>query len=176
MPELIVAALDDAGVSHATSAVDLGCGTGLMGAALRSRVTRLEGWDISAAMLQKARARGIYDRLGRADLHALRLDPASADLVVAADVFMYVGALEGVFATVAQALAPLGVFAFSVEAADAGSGFVLLPTRRYAHAPDYVEGALAGCKLGIVSISRQIIRTDRKAPIEGLIVVAREAR
>ena len=43
-------------------ALDLGCGTGLMGEALRGRVDRLTGVDLSAAMIAKARERGVYDR------------------------------------------------------------------------------------------------------------------
>ena len=45
------------------SGLDLGCGTGLMGAALRERVDRLAGVDLSAAMITKARERGVYDAL-----------------------------------------------------------------------------------------------------------------
>ncbi len=44
------------------SALDLGCGTGLMGAPLRERIDRLAGVDLSAAMIAKARERGLYDR------------------------------------------------------------------------------------------------------------------
>ena len=40
------------------SALDLGCGTGLMGTPLRERVDCLAGVDLSAAMIAKARERG----------------------------------------------------------------------------------------------------------------------
>ena len=53
------------------SALDLGCGTGLMGAELRSRVDRLAGVDLSAAMIAKARERGFYDRLVVGDAVAM---------------------------------------------------------------------------------------------------------
>ena len=84
--------------------VDLGCGTGLMGERLRPIATFLEGCDISAAMLKKAEAKGIYDRLFKADLQSLALPPGEADLVTAADVFMYVGALDRIVAAVAAGL------------------------------------------------------------------------
>ena len=48
-----------------------------MGERLRPLCDLLEGYDISAAMLQKAEAKGIYDRLTKADLQALEL-PAGA--------------------------------------------------------------------------------------------------
>ena len=58
------------------SALDLGCGTGLMGEALRERVDHLTGVDLSAAMIAKARERGIYDRLAVGDAAAmLRREP-----------------------------------------------------------------------------------------------------
>ena len=43
--------------------MDLGCGTGLMGPLLRSHVKQLEGVDLSAGMVQKAKERGCYDKL-----------------------------------------------------------------------------------------------------------------
>ena len=45
------------------SALDLGCGTGLIGEAPRARVDRLTGVDLSPAMIEKARERGVYDAL-----------------------------------------------------------------------------------------------------------------
>jgi predicted TPR repeat methyltransferase len=50
--------------AHWQLAVDLGCGTGLMGPLLRSHVSVLEGVDLSTAMVEKARERGCYDRCG----------------------------------------------------------------------------------------------------------------
>jgi predicted TPR repeat methyltransferase len=49
-------------------ALDLGCGSGLAGAALRPLVHRLTGVDLSPAMVAAARAKGIYDRLETGEL------------------------------------------------------------------------------------------------------------
>lgn len=153
-------------------ALDLGCGTGLMGEQLRPFAERLEGFDISAEMLRKARAKAIYDRLDKADLQDFAYDGPKADLVTAADVFMYVGALDAVVGTVAMSLAPGGLFAFSVEKLVEGEGFTLQPSRRYAHSQAYVEEALTANNLSILSLEERIIRQDRNAPVPGLIVVA----
>ena len=53
-------------------------------------------------MIEQARAKNLYDRLVAADLvEFLHGEPAvSADLAVAADVFVYIGDLEPVFAGV----------------------------------------------------------------------------
>jgi predicted TPR repeat methyltransferase len=51
--------------------LDLGAGTGLVGAALAARgVGPLEGTDISAEMLAQAEAKGVYTRLFEGDLTA----------------------------------------------------------------------------------------------------------
>ena len=119
VPELVEKAIHAAAPDRRFErAVDLGCGTGLMGERLRAVVNHLEGHDISAAMLKKAEARKIYDRLAKSDLQTLNLPPKSADLITAADVFMYVGALERIVATAASALTSDGLFAITVERHD----------------------------------------------------------
>ena len=172
VPSLIFDALALSGPRRFASAVDLGSGTGLMGERLRPLVSRLEGHDISAAMLKKSEAKKIYDRLVKSDLQALSLSPQTHDLVTAADVFMYVGALEQIFATVATALLPGGIFAFSVERHDGPGDFVLRESRRYAHSEAYLRRLLGALDLSLVSLDAAAIRIDRNAPIEGLIVVA----
>ena len=173
VPDLLEAAIARARPGRFGLALDLGCGTGLMGERLRPFCDGLEGFDISAEMLRKARAKGVYDRLEKADLQSFAYDGPKADLVTAADVFMYVGALEGVVKTVDGLLAEGGLFAFSVEKLDAAEGFALQPSRRYAHAEGYVKRVLREAGLTVVSLEEQIIRQDRNEPVTGLIVTAR---
>jgi predicted TPR repeat methyltransferase len=111
--------------------------------------------------------------LEKADLQAFSYDGPKADLVTAADVFMYVGALEGVMRTVSGMLADNGLFAFSVEKLDAADGFSLQPSRRYAHAEGYVRRVLGMAGLAVMSLEEKIIRQDRDEPVQGLIVIAR---
>ena len=153
-------------------ALDLGCGTGLMGERLRSIVDRLEGYDISASMLRKAKAKGIYDLLAKADLQRFSHAGAKPDLVVAADVFIYVGALDRIVAAVADALDDRGVFAFSVETLAADEDFALRPSRRYAHSERYVRRVLAENGLLVLSLESTAIRHDRREPVPGLAVLA----
>lgn len=152
-------------------ALDLGCGTGLMGERLRPIVDRLEGFDISAAMLRKAGAKGIYDALTKADLQGFSRQGEKADLVTAADVLIYVGALERLVQTVAGLLDDGGLFAFSVESLADGD-FALLPSRRYAHSQAYVRGVLQAGGLAVLSLEPTTIRLDRREPVHGLAVVA----
>jgi predicted TPR repeat methyltransferase len=173
VPEFLAEAIAKARPGRFGLALDLGCGTGLMGERLRPFCDRLEGFDISAEMLRKARAKGVYDRLEKADLQAFSYDGPKADLVTAADVFMYVGALDGVMKTVAGLLAEHGLFAFSVERLDAADDFALQPSRRYAHAEGYVRRVLTEAGLAVASVEERVIRQDRNEPVNGLIVIAR---
>jgi len=141
--------------------IDLGCGTGLAGAALRERVDTLIGVDPSPRMIAKARETGLYDSLEVGDAVAFLDSPAarSADLIVVADLFAYIGDLSPIFEAVAPALANGGRLAFSVEARES-EGYRLGPAMRFAHSDPYVrETAIrAGLRrhlLAHVSIRRE---------------------
>src|SRR4029077_18883888 len=67
------ALLRDAVTAHGTrfgTMLDLGCGTGLAGAALRPQVDWLVGVDLSPKMIEEARRKGVYDRLAVGDIAA----------------------------------------------------------------------------------------------------------
>ena len=171
VPELLMAAIATTGRVGFEHVVDLGCGTGLMGLKLRPVAKQLDGYDISAEMLRKARVKGVYDQLIKADLQELEFAGEAADLVTAADVFMYLGALDRVFSSVMKILASGGLFAFSVERLAGEGVFELQASRRYAHSEEYVHGLIAAVGLRLVSLDRVVIRQDRREPVEGLIVV-----
>lgn len=175
VPEFLAEAIRAESGRRFRLALDLGCGTGLMGERLRPMVDRLEGFDISAEMLRKARAKGVYDRLEKSDLQHFACDGPEPDLVAAADVFMYVGALEGVVKTIASLLAPGGLFAFSAEKLPEGESFALQPSRRYAHSEAYIRQVLASNGLSVLSLREKTIRQDRNEPVAGLVVVGSKA-
>ena len=161
------------------SALDLGCGTGLCGPLVKPHTDRLTGVDLSAAMLDKARARGVYDALSHSDLSAYLLEvqgqgQALHDLVLSADVFIYVGALEAVFAGVSRVLAAGGVFCFSVEKAtdteDSAVDWQLTPGMRYAHSARYLRALSATHGFDVVQVLDHAIRHDQRQAIDGLFV------
>ena len=163
-------------------AVDLGCGTGLLGPEIRTRVAQLEGFDLSQNMLVKAAEKHVYDHLAQADLSlppkasGLFADGARhrADLVTAADVLMYLGNLESVFAILDELLAPGADFAFSVEDGGEGNGFHLAPSLRYAHSETYVEGLAAAHRLQIRETVKTVIRKDGGKPVLGILFLTRK--
>lgn len=160
--------------------VDLGCGTGLFGEEIRGLTERLEGFDLSANMLARAQAKGLYDHLHRSDLSlsASRsglfgegLPARRADLVSAADVLMYLGSLETVFPLAMELLAPGGLFAFSVE--EAGHGFVLRNSLRYAHSEAYIRALLDRFGLALLKLEKTVIRMDAGKPVQGILFLSR---
>ena len=151
--------------------LDLGCGTGLCGPLVAPHADAIDGVDLSAAMLDRARALGVYRELIHADLGNFLADTdRRADLVLAADVFIYVGALDAVFRHVRRILEPGGRFAFTVERAPEGDGFRLLPSLRYAHSEVYVRGLADAHGFAVREIRRAPLRKNRQAPLDALYV------
>jgi len=163
------------GIERFDKALDLGCGTGLMGERLRSKVDFLEGVDISAAMIAETARKGIYDRLQKAELvAALNARRAEADLMTAADVFIYCGALQPVLAALVPALKPGGLVAFSLEAHEGEEALFLRPSLRYAHGVAATRDTLVLAGLDILRFETAILRFDRGAPVTGILVMARK--
>jgi predicted TPR repeat methyltransferase len=155
--------------------LDLGCGTGLVGAAFRPFAAHLVGVDLSPAMVARAQAKDLYDRLVVGNLPDVLADEiahgAKYDIVLAADVFVYVNDLNKIIAAVARVLATAGIFAFTVET-HAGAGVALLPTLRFAHGEKYLREAVASGGLKLLALEKAAIRTEKAAPVTGLVLLA----
>jgi predicted TPR repeat methyltransferase len=96
----------------AGSVLDVGCGTGLVGRALRARgfAGRLQGLDISQASLDVARQGGAYDSVEQADLQQpLPLDDDTVDALVCVGVMTYLPEVEAVWREFARVVRPGGV-------------------------------------------------------------------
>lgn len=168
---VLIEQLPPACPAWAARALDLGCGTGLCGPLLRPRSGHLTGVDLSPAMLEKARARAVYDELDINDIHDhLSNAGAAYDLIVAADVFIYVGPLERAFALMSQRLRPGGWLAFTVEEATDGPGVQLLPSLRYAHRDDYLRNLAQIHGLAVQRLVDAPIRFHQHRPIAGRYV------
>lgn len=149
---------------------DLGCGTGLSGVVLKPYAARMAGVDLSGQMLARARERNLYDALSEAEIAAyLDAQPAGGcDLAAAMDVFVYVGDLDAIFRAVARALAPGGMFAFSVERLEADGPFRLARSGRYAHSAAYLRGLASAHGLVEWKIEETVIRKEAGEPVPGL--------
>src|SRR5207237_2808364 len=116
--------------------LDLGCGTGLAGAAFRQHVDWLVGVDLSPKMIDGARKKGLYDRLIVGDiaryLAEQRAQNVTFDLMIAADVFAAMADFAETCRAVADVLTPDGLFGFTVETHD-GEGAIVGAKMRYAY-------------------------------------------
>ena len=160
---------------HFGAMLDLGCGTGLAALAFRPFVDQLAGIDLSPAMLAQAEAKGVYERLATGSLSDFLAGEstrtAKYNLVIAADVLVYVNDLAPVITAVARVLAPNGIFAFTVET-HTGDGTKLLPTLRYAHSESYVRGVLAAANCRVLAMAEAPVRTEKAEPVPSLVCVA----
>jgi predicted TPR repeat methyltransferase len=174
-PALIAEALERAAPGRRfASALDIGCGTGLMGEAVRERVDHLTGVDLSPAMIAKARERGLYDELEAADatVFLARAAPGAYDCILAADALCYFGDLGPILRACTRVLAAGGVFSFSIESFE-GEGFRLRETLRFAHASTYVEATAR--EAGFRPLLMRVASTRQEAgdDVPGLVAILR---
>jgi len=161
----------DAGAPHAV--LDLGCGTGLMGAAIRDWASGLDGVDLSPGMVEKARTLGVYDNLAEADIADwLVACECHYDLVLAADTLVYLGELSTLLAGVARVLTRGGNFLFTVEKKD-GEGYELGARRRWRHSESYLRAEAESAGLGVAGLMDCVPRTEAGFPVEGFAVALR---
>ena len=166
--------------------LDLGCGTGLVGLAIAPFARQLVGVDLSAKMLEQARARNLYQRLEHLDLVTMMQGEkaSSYDSIIAADVFIYLGKLDAVIREIKRLLCPGGVFAFSIEALGASAKeddrqgvqqeYRLEKTVRYTHSVKYIARlALDNGFLPKAMASAQL-RMENDKPVNGYLVLWRK--
>jgi predicted TPR repeat methyltransferase len=155
------------------SIFDLGCGTGLAGLAFKDIASRLDGVDLSPAMIEKARSRPLYDDLYVADLvTALGDSKRTYDLLLAADTLVYLGELSGVFTGARKGLAKDGTFLFTVEKKN-GSGFELSPKRRWRHSESYLREESEKAGFEIAGLLDCHPRSEAGVPVEGFAIALR---
>ncbi|MDT8334929.1 MAG: tetratricopeptide repeat protein [Desulfurivibrionaceae bacterium] len=153
-------------------AADLGCGTGLVGSCFRDIADHLIGVDLSAKMLDKAAAKDVYDELYCADiLEFLAAGHRGFDLVVAADVLIYIGALEPFFAAVKKCLAPSGHLMLTVEKHEGEGERRLRASGRYAYASQYIERLACSHGLMVKSCREVDLRKEKDLWLRGCLFV-----
>jgi predicted TPR repeat methyltransferase len=170
----VVTARTDAGRSPAFGrAIDLGCGTGLAARAFAAIVDDIIGIDLSPRMIERARATGLYAELAVAEIvDGLKRRPdGSADLILAADVMVYVHDMAPLLAEVARVLTSGGLFAFTAES-HAGDGVMLGEGLRYSYGEACVRALIAAAGLTLDRLESASSRSEGGTQVPGLVVVA----
>lgn len=155
--------------------LDLGCGTGLMAETIYTRSSWLAGVDLSANMVAEAEKKNLYNHLAVADLHEFLqqslMQQQIYDVVVAADVFVYVGELNFAFHLASQLLSADGLFAFTLQRAVEEGDFILGEDHRYAHSKAYISQLAEQCGLSVLTLQTATARQDRGVDVPGWLVV-----
>lgn len=134
-PTLLAERLPEFTPGAINTLLDLGCGTGLCGQALQPVLhpRNLIGCDLSQQMLSHAAEKSVYTELLHADLMSTLAKHRQADLITATDVLIYTGELSPVLQAAFNALAPGGLFAFTLETCSHSEGVMLDASGRYRH-------------------------------------------
>jgi predicted TPR repeat methyltransferase len=154
--------------------VDLGCGTGLSGLAFSDIVHDLTGVDLSPEMIEKAKQRNCYKELIVGDVtSALSAPDKVFDLVLACDVFCYIGDLSEVFTAVSRSLSKTGFFCFSTELLEESTetSFRLHSCARFSHKRSYLEELACNYGFEIVKLETASIRKNQGEDVRGMLAV-----
>ena len=179
---LVAEALQQQGARGNLDILDIGCGTGRVGARVRHLAGRLDGVDISPAMLQKARDKKIYDRLERGDFVSFMSGHAdSYDAILGAAALIHFGDLSAVFQAAALCLRDKGLFVFTLFAHEAGEAdFAVAANDRlaqsgcYTHSAGYVERLAPQSGFSLQMLKQAVHEQDTDGnPVPGLLVVLR---
>jgi len=180
VPMMVRQRLQALGLGPFKRLLDLGCGTGLTGGALRDMVDDMTGIDISEKMVELAHEKDLYETLYVAELEDFLEDndDEAFDLVTATDVLPYLGALEPLFFGAAENMMDGGIFIFSSETMSedvmAGRSFMVGPHQRFVHAEAYVRERLAATGFELIEITDINVRMQDGEPSPGHLVVAKK--
>lgn len=153
------------------NAIDLGCGTGISGKAIRSATKQMSGVDLSSSMVEEAENKAIYDKLLVDSVESfLTKTREQYDLFICTDVFVYIGDLTTVFNLVRERALSGAYFAFSIENTDEAD-FILQKSGRYAQSVSYIQTLATANHFVVESQQYEILRKDKGKPIFGSLYI-----
>ena len=159
--------------------LDAGCGTGLNAWQLAPYAKTLYGCDLSIGMLKQAQERGFYDFVVRTDLTFPATYPdATFDLILLADVLLYMGDLRPIMASLARHMAPGAWIVLTIEdgsATGTGLGWEKHAASRFRHSEAHLTEALTGAGLSKPKLRLAApIRFENSIPVPSLTLAAQK--
>lgn len=150
--------------------VDLGCGSGLVGQALKTPQNQIIGVDLSRKMLHLAAQKGVYEQLIKDDISSFcqkKLAEFNPNFVVAADVFGYVGNLTPLLLALKERN-----ICFSVEVLSEDGDYKLNDAGRYLYNETYLENLLQKCGFSHINKYPTVLRQEDGKDVNGLLFFA----
>jgi predicted TPR repeat methyltransferase len=165
--------------------LDIGCGTGSLGALVRGQAAALDGVDISAAMLEKATAKNLYDHLFQADLVPFMASHERRyDAILAAATLIHFGDLKPLVLAASRCLRDQGLLVFTLFCAKAeaeasyavAASTGLAQSGCFEHSPLYVDRLARETGFNVLQLEKIVHEHDQDGnPVAGLLVVLRRA-
>lgn len=154
--------------------LDLGCGSGLSGIALKPFAAELTGIDLSPEMLELARKRNIYDRLETGEITAwLANTQKQFDIIASLDCLIYFGDLGPIVSAAAKKLRAGGALFLSTERGKTYP-FAITDSGRYEHHPDHMRDVVKASGLELAVLSEGFLRKEYGADVIGLFAVMKK--
>lgn len=153
--------------------LDLGCGTGLCGKLFKIFAKKLIGIDVSEKMIEAAKEKAIYDELKVEDVETALDEFKENDLIIAGDVFSYIGKLDDIYQKAFGALKPGGLFAYTVEKTHT-EPYELQKTIRYAHSKKYLDQLVEASQFESLRFDNIILRKQKNIPVEGYLLILKK--
>ncbi|MFK5947580.1 MAG: tetratricopeptide repeat protein [Methylococcales bacterium] len=155
--------------------LDLGCGTGLAGIYLKDISEHMIGIDLSSKMLKKAEDRNIYNELVTSAIDQyFENHDFQPDIVVSADVFVYIGDIASIFENTSKSISDDGIFVFSTEDTQDADQFILKDSGRFAHNEKYIRSLANSYNFEFIDHEKTIIRYEADTPIHGQVYLLKK--
>ncbi len=160
-----------AGKEVFSAMLDLGCGTGLIGECFQDSVEQLHGVDLSREMVSLAARKNCYNALYVEEIDQyLRQCTEHYDLIVAADVFPYVGQVDNILQGTRDIATDDAVFFFTIEELSGSNRALhLCPSGRFAHADHFIRCCANDCGWTVLCAERIPLRKERDQWVAGII-------
>jgi predicted TPR repeat methyltransferase len=156
--------------------LDLGCGTGLAGAAFRDIAGYMVGVDISREMICAAEKKSIYNQLHVSEINDFLFTcRENFDLVIAADVLVYLGDLGPLFSCLKKRLNQKAYFLFSIESCS-DEGYILRSTGRFAHGINYIKSLAEKHHFKVLAVTPVVLRKENEKSVKGEIFICKYSK
>tara|TARA_B100000508_G_C11457620_1_gene277523 strand:+ start:470 stop:1855 length:1386 start_codon:yes stop_codon:yes gene_type:complete len=151
--------------------LDLGCGTGLCGEVFSDNAKHMVGVDLAEKMLDVALEKNCYQELVVSDIEAyLKTCDKLFDLVLSADVFIYLGDLKEIFEYTHRCLKDGGAFAFSVEL-NKKEAYQTQASGRFSHSEKYIKKIAKQAGFKVKHFKAVETRKQDKQAVAGAVVL-----